>query len=66
MRATLQRCCRVGFMRNALAQVGKSGHWVVSAFIAPLFARLHDLSQGSVGENMNGLERVDAEVERRT
>ena len=36
--ATWQRC-RVHFMRNALAHVGKSGRRVVSAFIASAFAQ---------------------------
>jgi transposase-like protein len=36
--ATWQRC-RVHFMRNVLASAGKSGHRVVSAFIATAFAR---------------------------
>jgi transposase-like protein len=36
--ATWQRC-RVHFMRNALAHVGKSGRRVVSAFMATAFAQ---------------------------
>jgi transposase-like protein len=36
--ATWQRC-RVHFQRNALAHAGKSGHRVVSAFIATAFAQ---------------------------
>jgi putative transposase len=38
LHATWQRC-RVHFMRNALAPAGKSGHRVVSAFIATAFAQ---------------------------
>jgi putative transposase len=33
------QCCRVHFMRNALAHAGKSGRRVVSAFIATAFAQ---------------------------
>ncbi|RUV34261.1 IS256 family transposase, partial [Mesorhizobium sp. M1A.T.Ca.IN.004.03.1.1] len=36
--ATWQRC-KVHFMRNALAHIGKSGRRVVSAFIATAFAQ---------------------------
>jgi transposase InsO family protein len=39
-RATWQ-CCRVHFMRNALAHAGKSGRRVVAAFIATAFAQDH-------------------------
>lgn len=38
LNATWQ-CCRVHFMRNALAHAGKSGRRVVSAFIATAFAQ---------------------------
>ena len=38
LNATWQRC-RVHFIRNALAQAGKSGRRVVSAFIATAFAQ---------------------------
>jgi Transposase, Mutator family len=33
------QCCRVHFMRNALAHAGKSGRRVVSAFVATAFAQ---------------------------
>jgi transposase-like protein len=42
--------CRVHFMRNALAHVGRSGRRVVSAFIATAFAQdaaKQDMAQGA-------------------
>ena len=76
LKATWQRC-RVHFMRNALAQAGKTQRLMVSAAIGTVFVQesadaartqwrsVADQLRGKFPK-LNPLERLNAEIKRRT